>query len=279
MGRHAARAPHQQSLGAGESAGHGDGVGVAHHHHLVDHLPVQGLRPEVLADTLDQILTHVVFGLGGEDRALRVDPNHPDLGVLALEIASRPADRAAGADPGHQDAHPSVGLLPDLGAGGLLVRLGVGRVGVLVGVIGAVDLGGEPASHSVVGVGMVGAEIGRGDVDLHPVGPEQRALLFAHLVGDGADHPVAPHRADDGETDPGVPAGWLDDGSPRPEQPETLGAVDHRYRDPLFDRTSDGGHLHLGHQVPWWVEAGEPYQRGPADCLLGALPDIHGGRW
>ena len=54
------------------------------------------------------------------------------VGVAFLQEAADAGNRAAGADAGDEGGDPAAGLLPDLGAGGAVVDLGVGEVGELV---------------------------------------------------------------------------------------------------------------------------------------------------
>ena len=63
-----------------------------------------------------------------------------DAGILALEVLAHTGDGAAGAYAGHKDVDLAVGVVPDLGAGGGDVRLGVGRVDELAGDEGVGDL-------------------------------------------------------------------------------------------------------------------------------------------
>ena len=88
---------------------------------LVADRAVVGLGPEVLADPLDQVRP---AGAPGVDRTLGVgaDDPHPTAGGL-LEVPAGAGDRAAGANARDEVRDPPAGLLPDLGSGGLVVRL------------------------------------------------------------------------------------------------------------------------------------------------------------
>src|SRR5207344_2205344 len=109
---HPTRATHENALLPGQPAGHGEGVLVGNGDDLVADGSVVGLRPEILADTLDEV---------GATGATGVDPA---LGHL-LEIVAGTADGATGADPGDEVGDASVGLSPELGTGRLVVRAGV----------------------------------------------------------------------------------------------------------------------------------------------------------
>ena len=87
-----------------------------------------------------------------EDRALGVGADHLDLRVLLLQEARHAGDRPARADPDDEVREPLAGLAPELGPGGVVVGLRVGRVGVLVGLEGARDLRGEAVGDAVVGL-------------------------------------------------------------------------------------------------------------------------------
>jgi hypothetical protein len=93
---------------------------------------------EVLADALRDVRVDLVLVEDArllvllEDRAVGVDAPDLDGRVALLEVAAGAADRAAGADADHEVRDAAVGLLPDLGAGLLVVRRGVRQVVVLV---------------------------------------------------------------------------------------------------------------------------------------------------
>ena len=101
---------------------------------------VERLGPEVLADALDEVGLDVVAGV---DRADRVGADDLDGRVALLEVAAGAGDRAAGADAGDEVRDAAARLLPQLGAGGRVVGVRVGRVEVLVGLEGARDLLGQ----------------------------------------------------------------------------------------------------------------------------------------
>ena len=71
--------------------------------------------------------------------------DHADRRVLLLEVARHPGDRAAGAEPGHEDVDPAVHLSQISGPVVAVVGLVVGAVVVLVREEGARRLGGHAA--------------------------------------------------------------------------------------------------------------------------------------
>ena len=189
---------------------------------LVADVLVVGLRPEVLADALDQIGT---AGPARVDRAFRVgaDDLHPAAGHL-LEVPAGARDRAPGADARHEVGDLPLGLRPDLRAGGAVVRGGVLRVGVLVGLPAARGLAGQPVGDRVVGVRMVRGDGGRADHDLGTVGAQHADLVLRHLVRADKQALIALLRRGDGQPDPGVARGGLDDGAARLQFPEASAA-------------------------------------------------------
>ena len=198
--------------------------------------------------------------LGGVDRALRVGADDQELRVPLLQVAPRARDRAARADGDHDRVELAAGLLPDLRARRLVVRLRVRHVRVLVGLVAARDLLGEPVGDGVVALRRVVLDGGRGDHDLGAVRAQHRDLLLAHLVGHDEDAAVALERRGDREADAGVAGGRLDDRAARLELPVALGRLDHRHPDPVLDRAAGVEVLELCEQRRLHV-AGDRWRR------------------
>ena len=179
----------------------------------VGDVAVVRLGPEVLPDTLDEVGT---AGATGVDRALgvRADDLHPAVGDL-LEIAAGAADRAAGADAGHEVRDLAVGLAPDLRTGALVVAQWVVGVGVLVGLPRLRRLAHQPVGDVVVAVGVLGRDRCRADHDLGAVRLEHVALVLADLVGAHEDAVVALGLRHHRQSDTGVARGRLHDGAAR----------------------------------------------------------------
>ena len=196
--------------------GGGEALGVGDRHHPVHHRGVVGGGPEVLADAFHQVGTSRPARV---HRPVGVGPDDLDRGVVLLEVAADPGDGAAGPDAGHEVRHPAPRLLPDLGAGRVVLRLGVVGVVVLVGLPGQRHLAGQAVRDRVVGLGVLGRHRGRAHDDLGPVGAQQGDLLGPHLVGAHEDAVVAAARRHDGEPHPGVAARRLDDGAARGQLP------------------------------------------------------------
>jgi hypothetical protein len=212
------------------------------------------------------------------DRAHRVGADDLHAGALPLEVAADTADRPAGAHPGDEMGDPSPGLAPDLGPGGALVRLGVGRVRVLVGLEGAGDLTGEPVGDRVVRLRRVLLDVGRADHHLGAVGTEQADLLLAHLVGHDEYAAVALERGRDGEPVAGVPRGRLDDRPARAQQAATLGVLDHRQADAILDAPARIERLHLGEdeRAQPRGDLAQTHQRGVPHRVEDAVEVVHG---
>ena len=121
-----------------------------------------------------------------------------------LEVPADAGDRAAGTDAGHEVGDPAVGLLPQLRAGGLVVRQGVVRVAVLVGLPRPGDLPGQPVRHVVVGARILRRDRGRADHDLGAVGLQHVALVLGDLVRTDEDTLVPAQLRDQCEPDAGV---------------------------------------------------------------------------
>src|SRR5208337_2420339 len=119
----------------GQPPGHVERVGVGNRDDLVGHRAVIRLRPEILADALDQVgpaaaaRVHRTLGVCADDA-------NPAAGYL-LEVAARAGDRPAGADAGDEMGDFAVGIAPDLRTGGRVVAGRSFRVGVLVWLPGA----------------------------------------------------------------------------------------------------------------------------------------------
>ena len=226
---------------------------------LVDHLQVDRLGPRVLADPLDEVRVELGVVRGGVDRALGIDADDLDLGLLLVEPAADAGDRAAGADGDHDRVELAAGLLPDLGRGDVVVRLRVRHVRVLVGLEAAGDLLGEPRRDRVVRLRRLVVDRGRRDHDLGAVRAEHRDLLLAHLVGHDEDAAVALAGRCDGEADAGIARGRLDDRAARLQLPLALGLLDHREADPVLDRAAGVEVLELG-QDPRVARRREPVE-------------------
>eukprot|EP00128_Syssomonas_multiformis_P009023 Colp12_sorted_trinity150504_noHs@36007 len=118
---------HEDALLGGQGSGGGDGGVGVDLDDAVDEGGVAVLRDEAGADALDLVGTGRAAGqhrrLGGLHR------NQLQIGVLGTKELRGSGGRAAGANTTDEDVNLALGLVPDLGAGGLSVGLGV--VGVV----------------------------------------------------------------------------------------------------------------------------------------------------
>ena len=191
------------------------------------------------------------FGIDRDDQGRR---------AVLLEVPPDARDRSAGAD---RDDHgvdvAAVGLLPELGAGRLVVGLGVRRIRVLVGLESAGDLLGEPVGDRVVALRRVRVDRGRRDDDLGAVRAQHGDLLLAHLVRHHEDAAVPAQRGGDREADARVARGRLDDRPARAQPPVLLRRLDHRMPDPVLHRAAGVQVLELREQLAGDV-AGEPLE-------------------
>ncbi|MNK90146.1 hypothetical protein D3C87_1101880 [compost metagenome] len=271
----AGRAADEEAFLAGEAAGHGEGVAIADALPAVDQAKVDGVGDVVHADAFDLVR---LGGVARVDRAFGVGAHDDDVRLAFLEVLGRAGDGAAGADRGHEVGDLAFGLVPDFGAGGQVVGLGVLVVVELVGLVGAGDLAGEAVGDLVVGVGMVLGDGGGRDHDLGAVGPEQIAFLLAHLVGHGEDAAVALDRGGDRQTHAGVARGRLHDGASGLQESTPLGVFDHVKGGAIlhraagvevFDFGQDGRLDPFGHAV-------KLDQGGSADRVQHGMTVMHG---
>ena len=178
--RDAARAAGEDALLARQPARGVERVAVADRDQAVDRGAVEGRRPEVLADALDEIGVHL---RRWSRSSPRVGADDLDAGLALPEVAPDARDGAARADAEHEHVELVAELLPDLRARALVVRLGVGGIGVLVRVERARRLLGQAARDRVVGARILRLDLGRADHDLGAEGAQQRDLLARILSG------------------------------------------------------------------------------------------------
>ncbi|SKP30437.1 Uncharacterised protein [Mycobacteroides abscessus subsp. massiliense] len=156
---------------------------------------------------------------------------------------------------------------------------GAVRVGVLVGLPGALDLPHQAVRDVVVAVGMLRRNRRGAHDDLGPVGPQHIPLVLADLVGAHEHAVISLALRDQCESDPSIARGGLDDGAARLEQPRLLGGLDHLDGDAVLRAAAGievfdlGCHRReaLGHHRV------EPDEGGVADQIRDMLGDAHAG--
>ena len=172
----------------------------------VDQRGVVELGHEALVEVAQPVDQLAVARLGGDDPHLRL--------VLAEEAADT-HQRAGGAEPG--DHVGDVGQVgEDLRAGAGVVRVGVGRVAVLVEHHPVGVLGGHAALATRT-ASLEPPAAGRGH-DLGAPHPQQLAALLRGVLGHHADQPVALEPGGHRQRDAGVAAGGLEDRAAGPQQ-------------------------------------------------------------
>ena len=122
---------HQHTLGMADQLAGGEGVVVRDGDDLVIDLRIQHVGDKARADALDLVAAGVALAQDGG--ILRLDGDDLDVRILLFQISARAGDGTAGADARDEDVDLSVGVLPDLGAGGCLMGGGVGGVDELSG--------------------------------------------------------------------------------------------------------------------------------------------------
>ena len=170
-------------------------------------------------------------------------------GLLLLQILRDAADRAAGADADHEVVDPAVGLLPDLRAGLLVVRLRVRQVVVLVGLPRVRRLALEARRHRVVRARIFRIDVGRADDDFGAEGAQRVDLFLRLLVGGREDALVALDDRGNRQAHAGIAGRALDDRAAGLEPAVAFGVLDHLDRHAVLDRVAGIGGLDLGVDV------------------------------
>ena len=252
QGRHrggAAGDAGEDALLAHQTARHRHRLLVAHRLDPIDQRQIEVVGHEAGADALD-LVRPGPQALAGDRLAdhRTVDRlhghRHQRPAERLLDVAADAGDRAAGADTRHQHIHASIGVLPDLRAGGVVVNAGIGRIHELL-------------QHDVairIGFGQLAGGSDRpahphapfGEHQPRPVGGEQLAALQAHRLRHGQRQRDPPRGRHEGQGDAGVAAGGLDQLLAGPEQAILLRLPDHRRADAALDRIRGIAPLDLG---------------------------------
>ena len=251
-------------------------------HDVIQHREIHRLGEKVFADAFDLVRVRLWHGAGLEvvieDGPHGVDANHPQSRMTLLQKLSGAGDRAARAHAGHHDVETSAGLPPDLRASAVVVRVRVGRVGVLVGVEAVGCFFGDAAADVVVTARILGGHRGGSDDHARAEGPQQANLLFGHLIRHDEDSAISAHRRGNGHADAGIPGCRLYNRAPRPQQTAALGVFDHRRANTVFHRAAGVQILQLGDQIGADAPGDfvESNQRRPADDLQDRIVDLLG---
>ncbi len=114
----------------------------------------------------------------------------------------------------------------------------IGRIGELVGIEGAGQLGGDLFGHVLIVFGVTLADIGTGHAHFRAERPQMLDFFARHLVGHDQDDAVALGDADLGEAETGVAGGRLDDGAAALQLALFFGGGNHRQSDAVLDRAT-----------------------------------------
>ncbi len=237
-----------------------------------EHLGVVELGDEALVEVAQAVDQLAVARLRGHDL---------NVGLALAQEPPGAHERARGAEPG-DEVRDLGAVAQDLRAGGAVVRVGVGRVAVLVEHHPVGVLRGEPLGHRD---GLVrAARRGRGD-DLGAVHREQLSPLLRRVLRHHADQPVALELARHGQRDAGVAGRGLEHRAARAEQAVGLGPLDHRQRGPVLDRPGGVAVFQLRPQpdIGRGRQRRQPDERGVADrrqqgVVAGHQPPATAGR-
>ncbi len=235
----------------------------------VDYGGVVIARDEAGADTLDLMRPGGTAGKDG--RSIGLDSDYLDVGFLFLEEFTGTGNSTARTDPGDEEVDVTVGGLPDLGPGGIIVGSGVGGVGKLVESNGA----GSGAANFV----------GPGDRTFHTLGSRSENNLgtesgndhtsFAtHRFGHCENKPVTASSANQSKADPGVTTGGLDDSTALMENTTVLGVVDHSQSDTILDATAGIEVLDLSEDTGGRVVESRPVRKLHEGSVADERSDI-----
>ena len=172
-------------------------------------------------------------------------------------------------------------LLPDFGAGRLVVAAPVGEVVELVGPDRPVrllrrDLGGEPLGIAYVIV-WIGIGRGRHQPQIGAAQPQHVLFFLALRLGHDDDRAVAAGITDQRQADAGIAGGALDNDPAGPQQPALLGVLDDVKCGAVLDRAAGVQKLCLAEDRAPGLLRGPPQfdQRRVADRPDKAVANFH----
>ena len=258
----------KDSLGAAQLPGGGVGLCLGDGEDLVIDAGIEDAGDKVGADALQTVGTGISLAQQGGGGGLHGDDLN--IGLLASEISAGSGDGAAGTHTGHENVHLAVGIFPNLGAGGLEVGVGVGRVVELIGDPRAGDGVGQLLCLFDGGEHAAGAG---GQHQLCAVGGHELLAFDAHGVGHDDDAAVAPLGADRRKADAGVAGGGLNNRGAGADDTALLGVIEHGLGHPIFGRAAGVSGLQLYEQtaaeIVGCLHAAQPQQGRAADERLG----------
>src|SRR3954453_19279457 len=131
--------PDKESLFFGKAARHVDGFVVRNGDDFIDVVPAKNAGDKSCANALDLVRGRLASGENGA--VSRLDCDSFEGRLLGLDVFADTGDGSACAHAGNEDVDAAVGVIPDFGASGFEVNLGIGRVikllqDVAVGILG-----------------------------------------------------------------------------------------------------------------------------------------------
>ena len=273
----AARAAGENSLLLGEAARPDETFFVIHLDHVVENREIHGGGQNIFADSFDHIgvrLAHISrFRIFVKKRAEGVHADHFHRGIFFLQVAARAADGAAGAHAADEVRDFAFRVIPNFGAGGAVMRLGIHRIFVLVRIVGVGNFARKFFCHGIVAARIFRFH-GRGADDHFGAESLQHIDFFARLlVRDGENNFVAAHGGDQARAPCRCCRGAFDDGAAGLQQAFALGFVNHRDGDAVLHRAARiqiiGLHPHFGGQIA--RDAVQANQRRVADRVKDAV--------
>lgn len=255
----------------GEAAGPDEAFLVGDLNDVVEDVEMHGGGENVFADAFDDV-GHGLADFAGLDEfvvegADGVDADDFYGGIFFFEEFAGAGDGATGAHGADEVRDFAFGVFPKLGAGGVVVSVGIHGIFILIRIKGVGNFAGEFFGDGVVAARVVGLDGGGTDDDFCAKGFEEINFFARLLVGDGEDDFVTAHGGDEGEAHAGVAGSAFDDGAAGFEEAFALGLVDHPDADAIFDGAA--GVEVIGFDVDGRLnvfgEAVEADERGAAD--------------
>src|SRR6266852_4408257 len=215
---------------------------VVHLYDVVQDFQIHGRGEKILADAFD----HVGLGLDGVpgldeivvQRDVRIHPDNFYVGIFFLQVLSHAADRAAGAHAADEVRDPAFAVLPNLGAGGAVVRLGIHLIVVLIRIVRIGNFPREFFRHRIVASRIFGFDGGGADDDLRAESFQEIDLFLGLLVSGREDALVTTNRRDERQTHAGVARSAFNDRAAGLQQAFFFGFVNHADADAVFHRAA-----------------------------------------
>src|SRR4029077_19851238 len=196
-------------------------------------------------------------------RAFRIHADDFDVGILFFQKFTDAADGAAGTHAADKMSDFAFSIFPNLRAGGLVVRFGIGRIVVLIGVERVGNFAGQLFRYAVIAAGIFRFDGGGTDNHFGAQGFQQVDFLFGLLIGSREHAFVTPYRRDQRQSHAGVAGGAFDDGAAGLQQAFFFGVIDHGDANAVFHGAAGIQHLGFNPDLRFQAlrHAVEPNQR------------------